>query len=218
MNEHDDPGHDPAGRATRRLKNQQNEHRTEDQVPAIGRRVAIPEVVTAHEQIHYGRHTEQRENDIPRHQAIAKAARDREQQKDQQQHEADMNRPQYLRLHDPHCRVHVEQRHCDEEDRRQAGKPAAISADRTFILLDVLLRLAQGFVGNLWLYSHCNRLSCVAHSSTFAPCAPVCALGAARRAHLRPWLIASIGLDPSLDLDAMLLEVFLGAWVEWQWR
>ena len=49
--ERDHEQHDPAGRAPHRLEHEHDERRAEDHVPAVGQRVAVPEVVAAREQV-----------------------------------------------------------------------------------------------------------------------------------------------------------------------
>ncbi len=71
--------HDPARRAAHRLEHEQHERDAEEHVGAIRQRVAVPEVVAAGEQV--GDRSPRRasaQHDVPPHQAIAEALRDRE--------------------------------------------------------------------------------------------------------------------------------------------
>jgi hypothetical protein len=57
-----------------------------------------------------------------------------------------VNRPQDLRGNDLERRVEVEQRHADEQHRRELREPAAVTAGRALFLLDVRGRLLQAIV------------------------------------------------------------------------
>ena len=148
----DDAGHDPSGRAAAGLEHEHDERDAEERVRGARHHVAVPDVVTAREEVGDRREAEHRADDVPPHEAVAIARGDREQQEHEHQHEADVHRAQHLRRHDVDGRVQVVEAHDDEQRRRQRREQAAEAARRALVLLDERLGglqalLADGLVG-----------------------------------------------------------------------
>ena len=144
----DDAADDPAHGAAAGFEHQQHEGDAEEHIQGRRYDVAVPDVVAAVEQVEDGRYPEHSANDVPPHQPIAKARRDRKQEIDEEQHEADVHRPQHLRRHDLHRRVQVEEAHRDQQRRRDAVEPALEAADCAFRLFDEFFGFLQPLVGD----------------------------------------------------------------------
>ena len=131
--------HDPAGGAAHALEDQEYQSDAEDDVPAVRRSVAVPDIVAALENVSDHRDGCERGHPVPPHDAVAIALRGGEQQVAQEKHEADVHRAQHLRRHDRVCAVEVEQRHHHrrhgDEDAERAGQLVA----RALLRLDELL-------------------------------------------------------------------------------
>ena len=140
--------HDPSRRAPAGLEHEQQEREAEERVARAGRDVAVPDVVAAGKQVGDRREAERRAHDVPPHQPVAVARRDREQQEHEDQHEADVHRAQHLRGHDLEGRVQVEQAHRDEQRRRRVPEQAAVAAGPALLLLDVRFRDPEAVLGH----------------------------------------------------------------------
>jgi hypothetical protein len=143
-----DRRHDPAARAPHRLEDERHEREPERDVPAVGRRVAVGEVVAALDRIDDDRDRERGADPVPPHHAVAKALRDRKDEKAQEQHERDVHRPERLRRHDRVRGVEVECRHRERRQANEAAEPAVQLVGCAFFLLDELLGALERLGGD----------------------------------------------------------------------
>ena len=111
MNSERDDRHDQAGGAPRRLQQQHDEDHAEHDVEPVRHRGAVGEILAAPERVGEDRDRGGGGDHVPPADAVAKARRDREQQKASTITNADMGVAQRLRRHDVVGGIEVKQRH-----------------------------------------------------------------------------------------------------------
>ena len=160
-----DTRYDPARRPPAGLDHEKHKGYAEEHVERRGHDIAIPDVVAAGQEIDDAGDAEDGADDIPPHEPVAKPRNHREEQIDEQQHEADVHRAQHLRRNDLDRSVEVEEAHDDQEPGRRAVQPALKSADRTLLLLDEFLGLLQSLIGDEQLFRRLRPPVGVGHSN-----------------------------------------------------
>ncbi len=141
-----DDGKNPPYGAAHGLHDQQDQRGAEENIPGLGARIAVGEIVAAHDQVRDDGDGQQRERPVPCHDAMAEAPRYGEHHEAQEQHEGDVHGAQDLRRHDGVGGVQVEQRHGHRDDGHEGAEPAGQAVGGAFLLLDVFLGLAQRLV------------------------------------------------------------------------
>jgi hypothetical protein len=168
-----DGRHDPAGRATRRLQQDDDEDDAEHDVELERHRCAVGEVFAAIDRISDDGDGGDRRHHVPPADAVAILQRHRKQQEREHQHEGDVRVAQVLRVNDGRAgkrpgagdgHIEMKQRRCDRDRGDDHAGPAGKPVGGAFLLLDELLGLAQGVRGDGRLF---DRLDLIGHAVRF---------------------------------------------------
>jgi hypothetical protein len=120
----------------------QDQRDAEDLVPQRRHRVAVGEGVAVPERPRDDRHSQERQDHVPPHEAVAEAPRDREQHEGEEEHEPHVDLAQEIRADDAVGGVQVEGGGRDRGRGQEYGEPAAVAVETPLFLLEVFLDLA----------------------------------------------------------------------------
>ena len=200
--------HDPAGRAPRRLEHEHDERDAHHHVERVRGGAPVEEVVAADDRVDDGGDAEKREPEVDPAEPVAEPLRDREQQEDEEQHEADVRIAQRRGRDHPVRGVQVEERHRDRDAVRNAPHAPAEAVGRTLLGLDELLGLLQALFGD---DRFCRRFR---RSLRHGPPPRPGSLRRTPESSRRGWISARAGMTGEarrasavIQLDALLREV-----------
>ncbi len=143
-----DHRHDRPRGASCCFEHENDKDGAEDDIPAIGHRRTIQEIVSAPERIDNDTDASERRNHVEPLHMIPEPRGERKQHEAEREHESNVDIAQLLRGYDVVGGIKVEHRHRDRDRGHGCSNPAREPVGSAFFLLNVFFGFAELFFGN----------------------------------------------------------------------